>query len=69
VSTEAERVVAIERRAVGSDQLAPHERGKSTINLRGERLAGERVQRQSVEHLALDRAALEHLALLDAELL
>ena len=59
---EAEAVVA--RRALGVDQLAPHERGQR----RGQVVVAERRERAAAEAPALDRGVLEQRALVGAEL-
>ena len=59
---EAEAVVA--RRALGVDQLAPHERGQRG----GQVVVAERRERAAAEAPALDRGVLEQRALVRAEL-
>ena len=58
---EAIAVVAGELGAVGTDELAAHERGEPGRDLR--LLRGERLHAAAVEDLAFDGAALEHPAL------
>ena len=58
---EAVAVVSGDLSTVGTDELAPHERGEPGRDLR--LLGSERLHAAAVEDLALDRAALEHPAL------